>query len=127
MGTDLTSIISTLERLDIRIRADGDNLLANPKGAIPDDLRVLLREHKAELIARLECDAEIVSMLEEVNFRCPPDWRPTPDEWIRLDEIQWKLDQARDGLDVPAVRLLCAEYETEAGRMFEQRKGKATR
>jgi len=118
MGCDLTDVLATVERQGIRLKAAGGQLLASPKDAVSDDLRGLLRSHKAALIVRLECDGIVRDMLDKVNRRCPHDWQPSPDEWCRLDEIQLRIDAARDRGDVAAVERLCAGYAAEADRMF---------
>ena len=118
MGSDLTGILAAVERQGIKLKASGGQLLASPKDAVSDGLRGMLREHKGEIIVRLECNRLIRQTLDNVNRGCPSGWQPSPADWCRLDEIQWEIDAARDRGDVAAVGRLCAEYTAEAVRLF---------
>lgn len=44
------AIIDQLKARGIRLQRDGDALLAIPKNQLTDELRTLIREHKAELL-----------------------------------------------------------------------------
>ncbi|MEM9174224.1 MAG: thioester reductase domain-containing protein [Myxococcota bacterium] len=48
----LTALLARLESLDVRLQVDGEQLRVNaPKGALTDELKTALREHKATIVA----------------------------------------------------------------------------
>lgn len=52
--TSAAEILGRLEAAGLQLRAEGGRLIARPKEAVTDDLRGLMRGHKAELLAELE-------------------------------------------------------------------------
>ena len=51
------AILGRLEAAGLHLRAEGGKLIARPKEAVTDDLRGLIRRHKAELLAVLSLPA----------------------------------------------------------------------
>lgn len=52
--TPAAEILGRLSAAGLHLRAEGGKLIARPKEAVTDDLRGLMRDHKAELLAELE-------------------------------------------------------------------------
>jgi hypothetical protein len=50
-------ILARLSALGVRLWREGDSLVAEPRSALTDDLRALIRAHKAELLEALAGDA----------------------------------------------------------------------
>lgn len=48
-----TEILATVTAAGIRLRAEGDRLVASPRECLTDELRSLIRGHRAELLATL--------------------------------------------------------------------------
>jgi len=48
------AILARLKAAGLHLRAEGGNLAASPKSALTDDLRALMRAHKAELLQALQ-------------------------------------------------------------------------
>ena len=48
-----TEILATVTAAGIRLRAEGDRLVASPRDCLTDELRSLIRGHRAELLAAL--------------------------------------------------------------------------
>jgi len=119
MGGNLTDILADLERRGIEIRTDGKRLLLRPVEAVTESLRRRMRKHKAEILVRLQCDKIIRQTLDKVNRACPAGWQPSPADWCRLDEIQLRMDAARDRGDVETLRSHCREYEQTARDIIE--------
>jgi hypothetical protein len=64
MGTD---ILAELRAAGIALSVDGGNLVATPKAALTDELRSLIRDHKAELVAELAAPGELLKPRGPVN------------------------------------------------------------
>ena len=50
------ALLSQLARYGLRLTAEGDRLRVEPRAALTDEARELIRKHKAELLAALEMD-----------------------------------------------------------------------
>lgn len=46
----LLTVLDRLREAGVSVRAEGDKIIAHPKGAVTDDLRALMRAHKAALL-----------------------------------------------------------------------------
>jgi protein-disulfide isomerase-like protein with CxxC motif len=62
MGTDL---VTKLRAAGITLSLDGGNLVATPKAAITDELRSLIRAHKADILAALAQEQAAAQDLRE--------------------------------------------------------------
>jgi len=114
-------LLTKCERLGIRLELQDDRVVClTPRREVPDDLAEGLREHKSEILTRLQCDRIIRETLDAVNDVCPIRWSPTPGDWCRLDEIQLRIDAARDRGDIEMVRWECRNYEQEAQQIFRR-------
>jgi hypothetical protein len=49
-------VLEHLSALGVRLRRDGDALIAEPRSALTDDARAMIRAHKAELLRALPGD-----------------------------------------------------------------------
>ena len=45
-----SAILDTLKAKGVRLTRDGGDLIATPRAALTDELRALIRQHKAELL-----------------------------------------------------------------------------
>ena len=54
------AILDTLKAKGVRLTRDGGDLIATPKAALTDELRTLIRKHKAELLEVIGKDAAYV-------------------------------------------------------------------
>ena len=47
-------VLARLAALGVRLNRDGDSLIAEPRSALTDEARAMIRAHKAELLATLQ-------------------------------------------------------------------------
>src|SRR5438093_1207974 len=50
---DAAAILERLAALGVKLQRNGTNLIASPKAAMADELRTMIRTHRAELLAAL--------------------------------------------------------------------------
>jgi TubC N-terminal docking domain len=68
-------LLLELDRLGVRLQADGDKLRFNPRSAVTPDMLARLKVHKAELLALLRNGAAVIVRVPDV-----------PLEWIEPDD-----------------------------------------
>ena len=84
-------VMGRLAAAGIQLTRNGDKLVAAPKECLDDDLRALIRLHKAELLAVLENgstgNAELDGLIATVadSYKCPADERQLMIETARGD------------------------------------------
>ena len=93
-----SEVLSTLRRLNVRIRVENGQLRCNgPQGVITADLREALSAHKAAIVAELE------KLTAPLNQRETPIQRVPRDRSLPLSFAQqrlWFLDQFEPGNSV---------------------------
>ncbi len=72
---DAADLLLELDRLGVRLQADGDKLRFNPRSAVTPDMLARLKVHKAELLALLRNGAAVVAAPAEF-----------PLKWIEPDD-----------------------------------------
>ena len=84
-------VMGRLAAAGIQLTRNGDKLVAAPKECLDDDLRALIREHKAELLVALNPgttgNAELDGLIAAVAdlYECPADERQLMIETARGD------------------------------------------
>jgi hypothetical protein len=79
-------LIGHLKSMGLRLRADGDRLLVEPKQAITDEARQLIRENKAALLSEL-ARVSLPPILEHRIEFVARFHNFTPDELAEAKEI----------------------------------------
>jgi hypothetical protein len=137
-------VLSQLSALGVKLSREGDALIAQPRSALTDEVRILIRSHKAELLAVL-AEPEIFAFT-------PPGNPDNDDEALRervaimevengwdaaeaLQEARWQADRERcwrsflrNAPRVLAVRgaardALLDRYQEEASRRYGNKAG----
>ena len=60
----------------------------------------------------------VQSTLERINAACPSNWKPTAEDWERIDRVEATLDEARRRDDRPGLLAALADYESVAMEIF---------
>lgn len=93
-------LFTELNRRGLQLRAEGDLLIVKPGGALTDELRAEIRQHKPDLLRMVSpvgqcfCDdcGDVVDLLvvpcfpERLRFACRHKWVLREDwaRWVRL-------------------------------------------
>jgi hypothetical protein len=91
----LLPVLDRLQQAGVSLRAEGDKIVAHPKSAVTDDLRALMRAHKAGLLEAIRDGmtyttadlAEISKLLREI---CEIEGRSDGELAELLDEA-WRM------------------------------------
>lgn len=86
---DTTEVLGRLARLGITARTAGDKLLLEPGSKVPTALLAEVRQHKADIVARLKCE---ISEKRVGDGQAPPLDRPPQTE----QELRRLLDYLDD-------------------------------
>jgi hypothetical protein len=91
MGGSVTAakLMANLNRLGIRIKADGDRLLFSPRSVVTPDLAESMKAHKSELLAMLRTGDAPVAFALAIQTSVPADgkWHTVYD--ITHGEYDW--------------------------------------
>ena len=67
---------------------------------------------------RQEADRLASATLERINAACPPNWKPTAEDWQRIDRAEATIDEARRRDDRPGLLAALTDYESIAVEIF---------
>lgn len=70
----LADVWSAVRAAGITLTAEGDGIRAEPRGALTDTLRTLIRSHRVEILADLR-RAQLLALVDRVarHSRCSPE------------------------------------------------------
>ena len=69
---------------------------------------------------RQESDRLVQSTLERINAACPSNWKPTAEDWQRIDRAEATIDRVRREHDRPGLLAALADYESVAVDIFAE-------
>lgn len=80
---DANAILDRLATLGVTVRADGDRVLLQPGSIVPQDLKVAIRDNKAEIIALLTDPPNAELLLDRLR---------KGQSWISKQHALWRSD-----------------------------------
>jgi hypothetical protein len=100
------TVLDRLQEAGISLRAEGDKIIAHPKGAVTDDLRSLMRTHKSGLLEAVRdgttyTNADLAEMDKLLGEICELEGRSD-------DELAKLLDQRSRMAPVNVLNALAA-------------------
>jgi hypothetical protein len=105
------SLLQDLERYGVKIAARGDRLFVSPRGVLSPEVRDLLRQRKAEILALLQkpvaAPTEILPSLADEESLYRLWWRTLPDKRLAREHDGHLAYWARErGLDPESLAWL---------------------
>jgi hypothetical protein len=104
-----TAVLNTLHRMGLTIRVEGEKLIVQPKEAITDEVRTLIRAHKPDLLVKLA--ANDATDCADVNGRIEEACRG-----LTITPAKFKC--FLDGFDFNEIR--SGEWTLESMRLYAE-------
>jgi hypothetical protein len=97
-------VLERIRQAGVSLRAEGDKIIASPKGAVTEELRALMRAHKAELLQEFwqeYTDADLAEIDRLIVELCHLEGRS-------VEELDALLDERRRMAPVNVKKALAA-------------------
>jgi len=65
-----------------------------------------------------ESDRLVSETLDRINAACPAEWKPSSEDWQRIDRAEATIDQTRRDNDRPGLLAALTDYESVAVEIF---------